>query len=363
MIIAATVATVAASIFGYALVGAAEAKEKGICSTMAAILCLVLGGVLIALFTVATKRRYQDIDALSAYLVKVLAGEEAPGILDQEEGELSLLKTNIYKATTTLNYQKELLSNDKKALADAIADISHQLKTPLTSMMVMNDLLKTESDEGRRQEFLQTQSNQLDRMSWLIQTLLKLSKIDAGTITMKPEEVQADKLVADVLKPFEVMMDVKNISYVVKMPGIAENNNSSTPVSEKSGGIVSYNTGSSVDNQTIKCDRNWTVEAIQNIVKNCIEHMEEGGKLSVAFEDTTIYKQIVVADTGCGIAEQDIPHIFERFYKGKNAGKDSVGIGLALSKTIITSQHGDIIVESTEGVGTKFFIRFYKTII
>ncbi|WP_026653874.1 sensor histidine kinase [Butyrivibrio proteoclasticus] len=346
MIIAATVVTVALSIFGYALVGAAEAKEKGICSAMAAILCLILGGVLIALFTVATKRRYEDIDALSTYLVKVLAGEEAPSILDQEEGELSLLKTNIYKATSTLNYQKELLSNDKKALADAIADISHQLKTPLTSMMVMNDLLKTESDEERRQEFLQTQSNQLDRMSWLIQTLLKLSKIDAGTITMKPEEVQASQMVADVLKPFEVMMDVKNISYSVNMSGIADDNNASA-----------------ADDQTIKCDRNWTIEAIQNIVKNCIEHMEEGGKLSVAFEDTNIYKQIVVADTGCGIAKQDIPHIFERFYKGKNAGKDSVGIGLALSKTIITSQHGDIIVESTEGVGTKFFIRFYKTII
>ena len=110
-------------------------------------------------------------------------------ILDQEEGELSLLKTNVYKTTSTLNYQKDLLAKDKVALSNAIADISHQLKTPLTSMIVMNDLLKTEDDKKKREEFLQTQSNQLDRMNWLIRTLLKLSKIDAGTITMKPEEV------------------------------------------------------------------------------------------------------------------------------------------------------------------------------
>jgi signal transduction histidine kinase len=201
-------------------------------------------------------------------------------------------------------------------------------------MIVMNDLLKTEDDEGKRKEFLTTQSNQLDRMSWLIQTLLKLSKIDAGTITMKPEQIQAELLVQEVIKAFEIQMELKNISCKKKISDISFN-----------------------------CDRNWTIEALQNIVKNCIEHMESGDVLSISTSDTNIYKEITIEDTGCGIAGEDLPHIFERFYKGKNAGKDSVGIGLALSKTIITSQHGDIIVESTEGVGTKFSVRFYKTII
>ena len=105
------------------------------------------------------------------------------------------------------------------------------------------------------------------------------------------------------------------------------------------------------------------VEAIQNIIKNCIEHMEAGGKLSLQIEDTHVYSEIILQDTGCGIAKDDLPHIFERFYKGKNAGKDSVGIGLALAKSIMTSQKGDILVESTEGVGTIFRVRLYKTIV
>lgn len=333
MITAAAVFTVAASICGYALFGVS-----------AFFIVIILGIALTTLFSAATARRYRDIDALNSYLVKVLAGEEAPGILDQEEGELSLLKTNIYKATSTLNYQKELLSKDKVALAGAIADISHQLKTPLTSMIVMNDLLKEEDDKEKRIEFLQTQSNQLDRMSWLIQTLLKLSKIDAGTITMKPEVVSVETLIQDVIKPFEIQMELKNINYSCKY----------TEESKYGDGATGLD---------ISCDRNWTIEALQNIVKNCIEHMESGDALSISVSDTNIYKEIAIEDTGCGIAKKDLPHIFERFYKGQNAGKDSVGIGLALAKTIITSQHGDIIVESTEGVGAKFSVRFYKTII
>ncbi len=323
MVMAAAVLTVAASVCSLILSG-----------ITVSIVTLILGVTIITIFIVFTKRRYDDIDELNSYLVRVLAGGEAPNILDQEEGELSLLKTNIYKATTTLNYQKELLTKDKVALANAIADISHQLKTPLTSMMVMNDLLKTEDDREKALEFLQTQSNQLDRMSWLIQTLLKLSKIDAGTITMKPEEISAETLIKEVMKPFVVQMEVQEINYT-HVPA----------------------------DTMIRCDINWTIEAAQNIVKNCIEHMTKGGELTVNVDENNIYTAIEIKDTGCGIDKEDIPHIFERFYKGRNAGKDSVGIGLALAKTIITGQHGDIIVESTEGVGTTFSVRFYKTII
>lgn len=316
------------------ITGVAALIGKVMCGMAAALLVIGVGMVLVALAWWSTCRRYRAIDELSGYLVKVLAGEEAPDILDQEEGELSLLKTNIYKATTTLCYQKELISNDKKALANAMADISHQLKTPLTSMMVMNDLLKTEKDREKRLEFLETSSKQLDRMNWLIQTLLKLSKIDAGTISMKEERVPAQELIKEVLGPFEVQMDLKNISIKKDIQDIS-----------------------------FRCDRNWTIEAVQNIVKNCIEHMENGGELHIGVRETNIYTEIEIQDTGCGIASEDLGHIFERFYKGKNAGKDSVGIGLALAKSIITSQHGDILVESTENVGSRFFVRFYKTIL
>jgi signal transduction histidine kinase len=300
----------------------------------AGIIIFITGALILAINIIFTKRRYSEIEKLNSYLEKVLSGDYAPEILDQKEGELSILKTNIYKATTTLKYQKELLTEDKVRLANAIADISHQLKTPLTSMMVMNDLLETEEDQSKRKEFLKTQSDQLDRMNWLIQTLLKLSKIDAGTITMKKEEVTATSIVKEIVKPFEIQMELKGINY------------------------------SSFDSDMIlSCDKNWTIEAIQNIVKNCIEHMEENDELKIEAEETNIYKQIIVSDTGCGIAKQDLLHIFERFYKGKNAGKDSVGIGLALAKTLISSQRGDILVESTEGIGTTFYVRFFKTII
>ncbi len=298
------------------------------------LLLLFLVGILAFLFLFYTRKRYQAIEKLNAYLIRVLAGEMPPDIEDQEEGELSILKNNIYKVTTTLYHQKDLLKKDKVALADAIADISHQLKTPLTSMMVMNDLLKTEDNKEKQAEFLRTQSHQLDRMNWLIQTLLKLSKIDAGTVSMKPEPVSLALLMEDVITPFAVPMDLKNIRYFCDATDL-----------------------------TLRCDRNWTMEALQNIVKNCIEHMEEGGSLSISFEDTNLYTQIILKDTGCGIGSEDLPHIFERFYKGKNAGPDSVGIGLALAKTIVTRQRGDILVESMEGSGTTFRVRFYKTII
>lgn len=323
MVCLAMAITAVISVCGYALNGIS-----------AFIMLLLLGVLLTVIFTITTKKRYDAIGALSSYLEKVLAGNEVPSLIDQEEGETSLLKTNIYKTTSTLKHQKELLAKDKVALSNAIADISHQLKTPLTSMIVMNDLLKTEDDRDKRAEFLKTQSNQLDRMNWLIQTLLKLSKIDAGTITMKPEAVNADVLWDEIIKPFEIQMDLKNIELFRNIPDLS-----------------------------IKCDKNWTIEAVQNIVKNCIEHMENGGMLHVSANETNIFSEIVIEDNGCGIADEDLPHIFERFYKGKNAGKDSVGIGLALAKTIMTSQHGDILVDSEQGSGTRFTVRFYKTII
>ena len=280
------------------------------------------------------KKMYPDIEELNSYLEKVLSDDDPPGILDQEEGELSILKSNIYKVTTKLKFQKELLRQDKVTLATAMADISHQLKTPLTSMMVMNDLLKSEEDSKKRDEFLKTQSEQLDRMNWLIQTLLKLSKLDAGSVVLTKEDVSADSLIKEVMKPFEIQMDIKNISYVSNIPYAS-----------------------------VMCDKNWTVEALQNIMKNCIEHMYEKGSLKISITDTNIFSQILISDTGCGIASEDLPHVFERFYRGKNAGKDSVGIGLALAKTIIESQHGEINVESEEGVGSTFDIKLYKTVI
>ena len=300
----------------------------------AGLFLLLSGTALLAVFVFYTSKRDRHITELNDYLVRVLAGAEAPEIGSQEEGELSILRTNIYKAATKLKTQNEQLTDDKIQLAAALADISHQLKTPLTSMMVMNDLLMDETDEAKREELLKTQSAQLDRMNWLIQTLLKISKLDAGTIVLKKEEAAFSELVEEAVRPFLVQMDVRNV------------------VCRRD-----------ISKETITCDRNWTVEALQNIIKNCIEHMDDGGTLSIEADDTHLFGQITIRDNGCGIPAEDLPHIFERFYKGKNAGKDSVGIGLALSKRILEGEHGEITVQSTEGIGTSFFIRIYKTII
>ncbi|MBQ9437254.1 MAG: sensor histidine kinase, partial [Lachnospiraceae bacterium] len=158
--------------------------------------------ILLAVFVYYTNKRYKQLEHLNDYLVRVLAGADAPEIDCQEEGELSILQTNIYKAATTLKTQNEQLADDKTQLALALADISHQLKTPLTSMMVMNDLLADEEDASKREDFLKTQSAQLDRMNWLIQTLLKISKLDAGAIVLKKEEVPASELIGEAIKPF-----------------------------------------------------------------------------------------------------------------------------------------------------------------
>ncbi len=300
----------------------------------AGLFLLLSGTALLAVFVFYTNKRYWHITELNDYLVKVLAGAEVPEIGSQEEGELSILRTNIYKAATMLKTQNEQLEDDKTQLATALADISHQLKTPLTSMMVMNDLLMDETDEAKREELLRTQSAQLDRMNWLIQTLLKISKLDAGTIVLKKEEAALSELVEEAVRPFLIQMDVRNIACRLD-----------------------------VAKEKITCDRNWTIEALKNIIKNCIEHMDDGGTLSIEADDTNLFSRITIKDNGCGIPPEDLPHIFERFYKGKNAGKDSVGIGLALSKRILEGEHGEITVQSTEGVGTSFFIRIYKTII
>jgi len=295
---------------------------------------LIIATVIIIVLMLKYYMQQRDIKKLNNFLEKILAGSTELEVLNQTEGELGILRANIYKTTTALISQRAILQKDKVLLADALADISHQFKTPLTSLMVMNDLLEDETDEDKRREFLATQSVQLDRINWLIQTLLKTSKLDAGLLTFTKKSISDESLIKSVLNPFIVNMELKNISLIKNLSGLELN-----------------------------CDEAWTREAIQNIVKNCIEHMDENGTLEISDRDTNLYHEIIIKDDGVGIAEEDLPHIFERFYRGKNSGTDSVGIGLALSKAIIENQNGVIEVDSEEGVGTTFNIKFYKTVI
>lgn len=303
-------------------------------SKICAVLCLALGIILIIIFTVVTKRRYKNLNDLNDYLSLVCKGIYDMNIDDNTEGELSILKNNLYKVITLLQSQNEYLKNDKLYLADSIADISHQLKTPLTSMMVMCELLENEENPDKRREFVSVINNQLSKMKWLITNILKISKLDADATEFKRDEVSISKVLDDSLKPFALTAELKNI--------IIEN---------KSNDFV------------FNGDENWTAEAVSNIVKNCLEHTNDGGKITIASDSTNLYNKLTISDNGCGIAEEDLPHIFERFYHGKNSSKDSVGIGLALAKTIFEKENASVTVKSEQGKGSAFEIIFYKSVV
>lgn len=302
---------------------------------IAAILLFLTGLIIICFSILYTARRYREIERLSGYLKKIYGGDYALDIRDNEEGELSILKNEIYKMTLILSRQTELLKTEKEQLANAISDISHQLKTPLTSMMVMTDLLEKDNlDQDKRKEFTRNLVHQLGRMEWLLTSLLKISKIDAGTIHFKKDPIQVEELLKQAMKPLLIPMELKEQKLILE------------------GEPTVYFYG----------DLNWTTEAVINIVKNCIEHTQKGGEIRLFYQENPIYTEIRISDNGKGIDKEDIPFIFKRFYKGRNAAESSVGIGLAMAESIISGQNGDISVTSCVNQGTSFSIKFYKQI-
>lgn len=280
-----------------------------------------------------TRWRYREIEKLSSYLQEISSGNYQLDVRDNREGELSILKNNIYKVTLMLAEQGELLKKDKIHLTEAISDISHQLKTPLTSMTVMVDLLNDEKlPAEKRAEFTQNISTQLDRIDWLVSSLLKLSKIDAGTVTFKKDKIKVSELIEKAIDPLRIPIELKE--QTISVTGKEE---------------VSF-----------LGDLNWTSEAVINILKNCIEHTPAGGTIQLSFTENVLYTELIIKDNGKGIAKEELPYLFNRFFKGKNTSEDSVGIGLAMAHSIITNQNGHLEVESEQGKGTTFRIKFYK---
>lgn len=305
-------------------------------SSVAALLALIFSVLFIACSLIFTAWRYREIAKLSAYVRQINGGDYTLDLRDNKEGELSVLKNDIYKVTLKLSEQSSLLKQDKAHLSDAIADISHQLKTPLTSMMVMTDLLSNDKlSEKKRAEFTNNISIQLERIEWLVSSLLKLSKIDAGTVSFNKDEIKVSDIIKKALEPLLIPMDIKEL----------------------------YLSLQGEDTVRLRGDLNWTAEALTNIIKNCVEHTPRGGKISIVFGVNPLYTEIIISDNGSGIARQDIPYIFRRFYKGKNSGRDSAGIGLNLAHSIITAQNGDIEVWSEEGAGSRFTVKFYTNVI
>jgi signal transduction histidine kinase len=284
--------------------------------------------------------RYQravsaQVNGLSAYLRQIEAGDYALDVRDNGEGSFSLLKNDLYKVTVRLREQAELLQKDKTALSNLIADISHQIKTPLTSLGVLADLLAEDPPEEDRRAFVERLRAQLGRIQWLVAALLKLARLDAGTAAFKSEPVDVRRLIERALEPLQIPLEIKKQRLVIH------------------GDEGASFTG----------DLNWSAEALTNVVKNCVEHTLEGGKIEIAYAANALYAEITVSDDGEGIASRDLPNIFNRFYRGANAGENSVGIGLALARAIFNAQGGDISIRSQPGVGTSFGIRIFRGVV
>lgn len=302
-------------------------------STEALLITLVSSVLFIFVTYLFTYWRYREIEKLSNYLLQISNGNYALDVRDNYEGELSILKSDIYKVTRMLSEQGDHLRKDKVELTKGISDISHQLKTPLTSMQVMIDLLSdADLPDTKRVEFTENIRRQLIRIDWLVSSLLKLSKIDAGTVTFKKDELRVKDLINQALESVLIPIDIKEQRLNIQGD----------------------------EQATFQGDLNWTAEAVINLLKNAVEHTAEQGEISISWDENALYTEIIVADNGEGIAKQDLAYIFQRFYKGENASDESIGIGLAMAHSIVTSQGGDLVVTSERGKGTEFRIKFYK---
>ena len=272
----------------------------------------------------------KNIRKLTKYFNSINLGNYDIDINDNKENELSILKNEIYKTTIMLKEQASNSQKDKYALKESLEDISHQLKTPLTAITIMLDNVTSDNIDNKvKMRFLSDIKKEVSNINFLVQNLLKLSRFDVNAITYNISLNKLEDIICESLNNLSSLSDLKN----VKIKHIKN------------------------ESVMLKCDYKWEVEAITNIIKNCIEHTENG-TVKISYNDCKTYIKLVIEDNGVGINKEDIAHIFERFYKGANSSKDSVGIGLSLSLSIIEKDNGKIDVESKKG--TTFTIRYYK---
>ena len=288
--------------------------------------------IVFSILIIYINKIYNKIRKLSIYTNDILNNKYNMDIREYSEGDISNLKNDLYKMTIKLKEQNELSLKDKIYLQDTLSDISHQLKTPLTSMYVINELLYDDKlDKSLKKELLNKSKKGLERIEWLITSLLKMSRLDSSSEKLILENVKLINIINKTIEPIRIPLELKNINLNV----------------------------SCSNDIKVNVDVNWTTEALINILKNAMEHTLENGNINIVCSDNPLYTMISISDDGCGISKKDLPHIFERFYKGMS-NKESIGIGLNMSKKIIENENGNISVKSKENEGTTFIIKLFK---
>lgn len=316
----------------YILMAAAVTVLGFLMNTAAGLLAAFSAAAFGASFCLFTKARYNSIARLSNQIDLVLHNAERLEIDELDEGELSILHSEITKMMLRIREQNDALKKDKIHLADSLADIAHQLRTPLTSANLTLSLMENCRDEEERKSFVRETEELLTRMDWLITALLKISRLDAGVVEFQSEPVDVKAMLNTALRPFLIYMELHEIEVEMEVQ-----------------------TGLS-----IRGDSGWLSEAVLNLLKNCLESVGDHGKLQITCTENLLYTEITIHDSGAGFKTEELPRLFDRFYRGKSTNKAGYGIGLALSRMIIIRQGGTITAKNHPQGGAVFAIRFPK---
>ncbi len=299
------------------------------------IILIVLFSVLyIAIIFIYLKQRDKKINQITQYINEIKNRKYDLNINENSEDELSNLKNELYKITIMLKEESEISRQDKENIKMSVEDISHQLKTPLTSIMIMLDNLKDNPnmDEDTKQKFIFEISKQVDWINWLVISILKLSRLEADVVKFSNNKINVKKFIDEIIGNLEIPIEIKNQKISIE--------------GDEDASFIG--------------DYKWQQEAITNIIKNAIEHNKENGKITIKYEENVLFTKITIIDEGQGIAKEDLKHIFERFYKAQNSSDNSVGIGLSLAKNIIEKNNGMINCKSEIGNGTEFIVKYMK---
>mgnify|MGYP001027424777 CR=1 FL=1 len=278
------------------------------------------------------REQHKIMEHAISQITEYISGNKDVTIECNDEGELYRLFHEVNSLVAILNAHAEKEKNSKDFLRNTISDISHQLKTPLAALNIYNGIIQDEAREYPTiQEFNLLSEQELDRIETLVQNLLKITKLDAGTIVLEKSLENVSELAENIKKQF--LFRAEQEGKEIRLSGNGE--------------------------VTLLCDRNWITEAISNLVKNALEHTEKGDYIHMEWRSFASVVQIIVKDNGSGIYPEDLHHIFKRFYRSRfSKDTQGMGLGLPLTKAIVEAHNGAVEVDSTLGMGTSFTINF-----